>query len=287
MTTMKAFIKQHPVLTYYILTFAISWGSGLIVLGPGRFVGIMEPSRALFLLAILVGIMGPCLSGLLLTGLVDGRAGFYELRTRLFDRRVGAGWYAAAILIGPLTMVAALFALSPFFPVILPRISLSTDTAFLLVMSIVAGLVVGCCEELGWTGFAIPRLRERHGILATGLLVGILWGVWHFPVFSGQANASESVPMALYLSVLLFSFLPPFRVLLVWVHDRTGSLLVVMLMHASLSASSLIFQPQGTGVQVIALDLLHAAFLWLLVAGVALASSGRLSRRALERRAAH
>jgi len=286
MTTIKASIKQHPVLTYYILTFAISWGGGLIVLGPGRFVGTMEPSQKQFLLAILVGITGPSLSGILLTGLVDGRAGFRDLRARLFNRRVGARWYAAAVLVGPLVTMAALFALSLISPVFLPGISISTDTAFLVLIGIASGLVVGCCEELGWTGFAIPRLRERHGILATGLLVGFLWGAWHFPLFSGQAGASESVPMALYLPVLLFSFLPPFRVLLVWVYDHTGSLPVVMVMHASLSASSMILRPQGTGVQVVTSDLLTAAFLWIVVAAVAVANHGHLSRQPLQRQAA-
>ena len=69
----EAFINMHPVLTYYILTFVISWGGGLIVLGPDRILGIRQPSQAQFLFAILAGIAGPSLAGILLTGLIDGR----------------------------------------------------------------------------------------------------------------------------------------------------------------------------------------------------------------------
>jgi Type II CAAX prenyl endopeptidase Rce1-like len=53
-------------------------------------------------------------------------------------------------------------------------------------------------EDLGWTGFAIPQLSQRYSVVATGFIVGLLWGVWHFPLFAG------SVPSDFYLAVLLF-----------------------------------------------------------------------------------
>jgi uncharacterized protein len=87
------------------------------------------------------------------------------------------------------------------------------------------------------------------------------------------------MPIAVYLSVLLFSFLPPFRVLMVWLYDRTESLLMVMIMHAGLSATSLILQPQTTGAEVVAYDLVFATALWLLVAVVAAANHGQLKSR--------
>jgi hypothetical protein len=74
------------------------------------------------------------------------------------------------------------------------------------------------------------------------------------------------MPPALMLAVLLFSFLPAFRVLMVWVYHRTGSLLIVMLMHWSLTSSTLILQPQTSGMQVVMYDLVFAAILWILAA---------------------
>jgi uncharacterized protein len=142
------------------------------------------------------------------------------------------------------------------------------------------GLTAGIFEELGWTGFAIPRMRLRYGVLGTGLFVGVLWGAWHFPLFSGSGNSSGTVPPALYLLVLLFSVLPAFRVLMVWVYDRTGSLLVAILMHVSLTASTLILMPLATsGVTAVTYDLVLAAALWVVVGAVALANGGHLTRQ--------
>ena len=138
---------------------------------------------------------------------------------------------------------------------------------------------------LGWTGFAIPRMRLRYGVLATGLMVGVLWGGWHFPLFSGSSVTSGVVPPALYLLVLLFSVLPAFRVLMVWVYDRTGSLLVAILTHVSLTASTLIFMPLATsGVTAVTYDLVLAAALWVVVGAVALANGGHLTRQPPPRR---
>jgi membrane protease YdiL (CAAX protease family) len=262
----RTFITNHPVLTYCILTFGISWGGGLVVLGPGGILGIRQPSEAEFLFAILAGIAGPSVAGLLLTWLFDGRTGLLNLRSRLFKWRVGAGWYAAAFLTGPLIASAAIFALSLADSEYLPGILVSDHKVSLLLIGIAVGLAAGFFEELGWTGFAIPRLRRRYSILKTGVIVGVLWGAWHLPLFSGKGSPS-GVPIALYLSVLLFSFLPPFRVLMVWVYDRTASLLVVVILHAGLSATSLILQPPATA-NVVAYDLAFAALLWVVVAVV-------------------
>ncbi len=227
----------------------------------------------------LATLAGPSVAGILLTGLVDGRAGFREFGSRLLRWRVGARWYAVALLTAPLLITAILFALSLTSPVFLPAIVTADNKASLLLTGIVMGLVVGFFEELGWTGFAVPRLRPRYGVLATGLIVGFLWGAWHFPLFSGSGSSSGALPPALYLVVLLFSFLPAYRVLMVWVYDRTGSLLVAMLMHAPLAASQLILIPLAiSGVHVVTYDLVFAAALWVFVAAVAVANRGQLEK---------
>jgi membrane protease YdiL (CAAX protease family) len=243
-----------------------------MVIGPGGILGTTEVSEELLPFVYLATLLGPSLAGILLTGLVDGRAGFRDLLSRLLSWRVGARWYAVAILTAPLSIAATLFVLSLTSPAFLPVIVTTGDRVSLLLTGIVMGLVVGFFEELGWTGFAVPRLRLRYGVLTTGLIVGLLWGAWHFPLFSGSAGSSGALPPALYLSVLLFSFLPAYRVLMVWVYDRTGSLLVAILVHAPLAASQLILIPPGiTGVQLVTYDLVFTAALWLFVAAVAVA----------------
>jgi len=91
----------------------------------------------------------------------------------------------------------------------------------------------------------------------------------------GSTETSGSLSMAVYLPAMTLSFLPPYRVLMVWVHDRTGSLLVAMLMHASLTASVRIFDPVPiSGLPIVVYNLVLGAALWGIVAAVAVASPG-------------
>jgi membrane protease YdiL (CAAX protease family) len=278
MTTIKAFIKKHPVLTYFALAFALSWGSVILVLGgiPGPRTGNEE----LLPFVMLAMYVGPSVAGVLLTGLVYGGAGFRELRSRLLKWQVGARWYAAALLIGPLSVIASLFALLLLFPGFLPGIFTTDNKVSLLLFGIVAGLATGFFEELGWTGFAVPRMRLRYGVFTTGLIVGLLWGAWHFLVnLWGSASSSGGLSLALFLPAVIFSFVPAYRVLMVWVYDRTGSLLGAMLMHASMLAFWLIFMPVSiTGVPLVTWYLVWAAVLWVVVAAVAVANR-RVPRR--------
>ena len=122
MTAIKAFIKRHPVPTYFALTFVISWGGILIGHGgPGGIPGTREQFERLLPVVILAMLAGPSVAGILLTGLVHGRAGFRELLSRLLRWRVGARWYAVALLTAPLLVTATPLALSLLSPVVSPR----------------------------------------------------------------------------------------------------------------------------------------------------------------------
>jgi CAAX protease family protein len=280
MTTTGAVIKSHPLLAYFVLAFAISWGGILLVMSPGGILGARVVSEGLMPLVYLATLLGPSVAGIVMIGVVDGRAGLHELWFRLRRWRVGIRWYAVALLTAPLLISAILYVLSPTSPGFLPAIATTDDKDSLLLVGIVMGLVVGFFEELGWTGFAVPRLRLRFGVLTTGLILGILWGFWHLPLFLGSVRSSGTLAPAIYLFVLLFSFLPAYRVLMVWVYERTGSLLVTILMHAPLAASQLILIPLAiSGAQIVAFDLVLAAALWVFVAVVAVANRGQLGSR--------
>jgi CAAX protease family protein len=169
-----AFVKRHAVLTYYALVFAISWGGLILAVGPGLFSASNWQSDPRFLFVVLAAPLAPGAAGLLLTGLVQGRAGFRDLLARSLRWRVGARWYAVALLTAPLLATAAGLALSLLSPEFLPRILTADDKASLVLIGLAVGLLAGFFEELGWTGFAIPRLRLRYGLLTTGLTLGLL-----------------------------------------------------------------------------------------------------------------
>ena len=280
----KGFAKRRPLLSYFGLTFAISWGTILIVVGPGGIPATnKEQFDALFPIAILAMVAGPSAAGIVLTGLLSGRAGFREFGSRLTRWRVDARWYAVALLTAPLMFTAVLLTLSLTSPVFLPGILTSEAKASVLLMGIFAGLMAGIFEELGWTGFAVPTLlrRMRYGVLGTGLIVGLPWAVWHLLVaLWASGTISGEFALASYL-LDPFLFLVAYRVLMVWVYDRSGSLLVAILMHTSLTASTLILGAGIAGVPLVTFDLIWAAALWAVVAAVAVANGGHLSRQAL------
>ncbi len=265
---MKTFINKHSVTLYFALTFILTWGCMVLVIGPGGFPLTAEQFEAMGPLVYTAMLIGPSAAGILMTALAGGKAGFRDLLSRLCNWRVGIRWYAIALLTAPLLATAVLFALSLFSPEFLPALFTADDKLPLLLTGIVAGLAVGFFEELGWTGFAIPRMKQRHGILTTGIIVGLLWGAWHFPPFWKSDTFSATIPLVLLLGQL-FSWLPPYRILMVWVYDRTESLLIVMLMHAGLVFTTLTLPSMElSGMLLLTWLLVWAAILWIVVAAV-------------------
>jgi membrane protease YdiL (CAAX protease family) len=277
MKTIPAFIKKSPVLSYFVLAFSISWGGVVIFGSPLVIPTNSEQFEKIWTAVVFPYFLGPALACLLLTGLIGRRAGFRELLSRLIKWRVGIGWYAVAILAAPLLVAPLLFIFSHFSPVFLPGIVTAPDRVTLLISGAVTGIFFGgLMEELGWTGFATPRLMERYGMFRTGLIVGVLHGVWHFPV---KILISATLGLFPYLVLDLVTAvlnLTAWRILIVRVYDRTGkSLLLAMLMHASLTANTLfILSPAATGGSLIIYNLVAAAAAWLVVATGALVKCG-------------
>jgi hypothetical protein len=143
------FIKRHPVLTYYILTFIISWGALLIAVGVGGLPRNAEQLTKMIPVLIIAMLGGPSVSSILLTGVVTGKAGYRELLSGFFKCRVEIRWYAAALLTAPLLLMAIPVALSLRFPEFTPHIFTDADKRSLLEMGFAAGLSVGIFEELG------------------------------------------------------------------------------------------------------------------------------------------
>jgi len=296
MRAIKASVKSHPLLSYFALTFAISWGGFVLAVGPGGIPATKEQFTTIPLGAILAVLVGPSVSGILLTGLVHRKAGFRDLFIRMRRWRVGARWYAVALLTAPLVFTAVLMPLSLISPVFRLGIFASDAKVSFVLMNIVVALVVGILEELGWTGFAVPTLlRLRYSVLSTGLIVGVLWGAWHLlgnDIWASVAT-SGGFPLALFVALtglsLLVGGLLAFRVLMVWVYERTGSLLLAILMHASWAASTFILNPPAgpgamSGASLLTYDLVSAAALWVVVAVLAVATHGHLSRQPLSSR---
>ncbi|WP_307430763.1 CPBP family intramembrane glutamic endopeptidase [Pseudarthrobacter defluvii] len=258
------------MITFYVLVlvFLIFTAGPVALLGSGaggEAASAAEMGPVMYVTAVLAGPLCYALAAVVVIALASGRAGLSDLRARSMRWRVGIRWYAVALLTAPLLQAAILFAFLLTSKAFLPDIATAEDRASLLIAALVAGLVAGFFEELGWTGFATPEHRKRHSLLATGLLVGLPWCLLHSPIY--LATDSGAIPMALYVPVMAFSVLLPYRVLMVWVYDHTQSVLMAMLMHLPISASAFLLGSAAmVGLPDLIFNLVFGATLWVLVA---------------------
>jgi uncharacterized protein len=269
--TAAEFARLHPAASYFVLAFAISWSGILVVVGPTHILATKAVFDSLVWVPPLLA--GPCVAGLVVTAAVGGRQGLRSLGARLVRGRVGARWYAVALVTAPVYYLAVSFALSLVSRAYLPAIVTTDDRAGMVVRGFVVGISAGLFEELGWTGVAVPALLRRRGAIATGLIVGSLWGGWHIvPKLLGERafDMVDAIPIDLLSTIVS---LTGFRILMVWVYERTESVLIAILMHASLTAGMFLVQPAVTGSAMIVLGIGQAIAAWALVGAVAIVAS--------------
>jgi uncharacterized protein len=272
---LRAFIQRHAVATYFILVLLISWGSFLVLVGPKLLRGGSEQAADAFLLFPII-VVGVCLVGIALTGIVDGRRGLRDLFSRMGRWRVGARWYAA-LLIPPGLILAVLLTLRTLVS------SVFAPNMFLL--GILFGLFPGFFEEVGWMGFAFPKMQVKHSALSAGLLLGVLWGLWHAPVVDYLGAAAPHGVYWLPFFLAFIAIVTAIRVLIVWVYSNTSSVLLAQLMHASSTGFLVILGPSHVSPPQEALwYAVYAVVLWIVVAVVAIAYGKRLVRHPIQRR---
>ena len=218
----SGFIKRHPVATYFVLAFMISWGGIFVAAGPKFMRGeAMLFADALFI--FLPMLAGPSLAGIALTGIVDGRSGLRDLFSRMGLWRVGVHWYSA-ILIFPILIMVVLLALTALLsPNFAPNF---------FPMGILIGLLAGFGEEIGWMGYAFPKMQLKYSALTAGILLGVLHAMWHLAADYLGASGTRGTYWLPHFAMFVVS-MTAMRVLVVWVYANTRSVLLSQLMHAS------------------------------------------------------
>lgn len=225
-------------LVFSVATCAFSWACWLPIvssLGSSPF-----ESPAPTLLLFMLGAYGPTLMGIALTYFYEGRAGTKELFKRALSARAGARWLGVALLVGPIVYAAAVtiyaalggplgavnYGLLPWLPVV-------------FVVPIVFGPLA---EEFGWRGFALPLLDHEHRVIASSVLLGFVWALWHAPLFWAQTGTAISGhPVDAMLIAWFFLAVIGSSFLYTWLFNMTaGSLLAAILLHLSMNASGTI-----------------------------------------------
>ena len=181
-------------------------------------------------LLVFVGTITPALVAILMTARAQGSSGIAALvdRFRLFQWRVGARWYLFAVsfmVAIKLTVALTHRMISGSWP------AFSHDSLGAILIAIVISTPFQSGEELGWRGYALPRLAERMGFARGSVLLGVMWACWHLPLFfsfNSQETTSTGSPFPVWaLGVTALS------VAIAWLYMHAdGSLLLTMLMHS-------------------------------------------------------
>jgi membrane protease YdiL (CAAX protease family) len=211
-------------------------------------------------------LVGPSLSSILLTRLFDGPAGLRDLLSRMRRVLVPARWYAA-LLIPPVFILGILLLLKTFVsPVYSPN-------HFWLGLAF--GIPAGFFEEIGWTGFAFPKMCLKLSPIRAAILLGLLWASWHIPVVNFLGTAVPHGHYWLHFFLAFAAAMTAMRVLISWLYARTESVLLAQLMHVFSTGSLVVFSPTAaTAPQEAFWYAVYAAALWLLVAALALSQPG-------------
>ena len=227
-------MKRHVVASYFGLTFAISWLGALAVVAQKLLRGEPVP-KFTGILMFPVMLLGPVASGILLTRLVDGTSGLRDLSSRVRKIRVGARWYAP-LLIPPAVILLVLSCLKTLVsPVFAPN---------LFFVGVSFGIAAGFFEEIGWTGYAFPKMARTGNALGASIALGLLWGIWHTPVIDYLGTATPHGAYWLRYFLAFTAAMTAMRVLIGWIYTNTKSVPLAQLMHAS-STGSLRNGPNG------------------------------------------
>jgi membrane protease YdiL (CAAX protease family) len=201
---------------FFFLTFAITWGLQL----PGVLAqrGLLPGDPQAYLPLAGLGLFGPLVAATMLSWRQGGRAAVRALYAPLLHVRVHVGWYVMALAV-PGLLLTGILALLGWAGRSGPIVYLPT------LGGAVLGLFISLVEEIGWRGYAQPRLDAQVGPLGSAIILGIVWYLWHLPMFAGQGIAPDLVLVMLLYFVGASLFLS-------WLKAGTGgSLLVVVAAH--------------------------------------------------------
>lgn len=218
---MRTLMQNHPLVSYFVLAYALMWW--------------VYPLLHVAPLLGLPGLFGPALAAIIMAAITDGRPGVKALLGRTVRWRIGLPWYVVAL--GLPTLLALITAgLAVAFGVSFLQLGQLSVLDFVLF-----ALVVG--EELGWRGYALPKLLETRSALTASLILGVLWGLWHLPTFFAAATPQQGLPIIPFVLLTI-----EYSIILTWLHLHTrGSVLIATLCHGAINVSQGFFLGGVTG----------------------------------------
>ncbi|ELY61756.1 abortive infection protein [Natronococcus jeotgali DSM 18795] len=185
---------------------------------------------------IYIGSFGPLVSAAAVTWLRGD--GVRAWARQIFRWRVGWRWWIAAFGVPvAIVMVTTVVLLIIGGPVDLDQ---PFQSPVLIAIVFLFGLTVsgGLNEEPGWRGFAQPYLNDRYDALTASLIIGVIWAVWHLPYFfipfAPHSGFTVVNQVGWFVGIILLS------IILAWAYNSTGSVLIVMVLHAMVNTADIL-----------------------------------------------
>jgi membrane protease YdiL (CAAX protease family) len=234
-------MRQHPLFFFFLMSYAFTW----IVLIPYILSAWGILNGGFDFLYIIKPFVGPTLAAIIMTYITEGKEGLLRLRKRLGQRRASWQWYLFILVAIPALIFLGI-TIQPgtlaSFQGLTPRLLVTYPLYFVIVF-----FGVALPEEIGWRGFALPRMQPRYGPLWGTLLLGVLWSFWHLPFFLTPAHGGgPGTSFATFLTSFSYFFLLVMAIAIIftWVFNHTGgSIFISNLVHAAIDTPQLVWIP--------------------------------------------
>jgi membrane protease YdiL (CAAX protease family) len=242
-------IRRYPLIAFFVIAFAGAWIVSLPLVLAQNGLGLLPytlpevgPYPMSYYFVALASIAGPTLASFAVTAITTGKAGVRQLLLRYVLWRVGLRWYLLVLVGVPLIQLAfssVVLGIAPltafihewplYFTTFLPNVLIIT-------------VAVQLWEEGGWSGYAVPNLQKRFGAFRAAIILGPLWALFHLPFFlvPGQIFDQKVGLITIIVQMILTMVVGVLlRIIMNWVFNNTqGSILIAVLLHASLDASN-------------------------------------------------
>jgi membrane protease YdiL (CAAX protease family) len=217
--------------TYFAAAFAWTW------LFWGIAIALKVSMEGAGIVYLLLGVIGPMVTGIAFVYLTRDREYRREYWKRIISfRRIPGRWYLVIFLFVPiLNCLAALidYAIGGNGAAWGEAAVNALTNPLSIIPSIMFSSLIPLIEEMGWRGYVLDRLQERRSALASSLILGVVWALWHLPLFFVPGTYQAGLGVGTPAFWLFFIPIVPLTLIFSWIFNNTNrSTLAVILFHA-------------------------------------------------------
>jgi uncharacterized protein len=226
-------VRRYPVITFHTIAFGWTWLIVflLILSGQTRDMSVLTP---FFIIGGIISGISPSMAAFIVSSVSEGKEGVEKLKIG-FKTKNPFKWYALALLTVPAVTAVVTFisnyVVRPYeLNIVMP----------IIIMGLVWPIFSSCGEEFGWRGYILPRLLLRHTPLKAGIILGVIWEIWHLPMHYIAFKAFGSYMIPVFLTVGFINLtLQSIIMTLIFIKSK-GSIKLMILYHYTITASSIL-----------------------------------------------